>query len=62
MQLQEIRCTSCGKVLTKAIGEIEIPCRRCGTMVHVVVTSRGIMDLNKPFRKMKELDSETVIK
>jgi phage FluMu protein Com len=58
MQLQEIRCTSCGKVLTKAIGEVEIPCRRCGTMVHVIVTTNGIIDLNKPLKYTEE----TVIK
>jgi len=58
MQLQTINCTSCGKLLTKAIGEVELPCGRCGAMVHVVVTTKGVIDLNKPVKNI----NETVIK
>jgi phage FluMu protein Com len=58
MQLQTIKCTKCGKALTRAIGEVEMPCKRCGFMVHVIVTSKGIIDLNKPL----QYTEETVIK
>jgi phage FluMu protein Com len=59
MELQKIRCPSCGNLLLKSFyGEIEIPCDRCKKMVHVIVTSKGIIDLTKPVR----LIDETVIK
>jgi phage FluMu protein Com len=51
MQLQTIKCTNplCdGKVLLEAIGEVKKICPKCGKVTHVVVTSKGIIDLNKP--------------
>jgi len=50
MELQKINCTFCGKLLTTASGEVEMPCRHCGKTVHVVTTKKGIIDLNKPVR------------
>jgi phage FluMu protein Com len=46
--MQTIKCTSCGKVLLEAAsGEIKKICPKCGTVVYVVVTSKGIIDLSK---------------
>lgn len=47
MELQKIKCPSCGKTLLEAYsGEIVKHCPRCGADVHVVVTSKGIIDLS----------------
>jgi predicted RNA-binding Zn-ribbon protein involved in translation (DUF1610 family) len=56
--LQTVKCTSCGKKLTEAIGEVRMPCRKCGKFTHVVITTAGIIDLSK----VKIATTETVIK
>lgn len=46
MELQTIRCTSCGKKLLEAIGEVRKICPKCGFVVHVIITSKGVIDLS----------------
>lgn len=43
--LQTIKCTSCGKTLLEAAGEVKKKCPKCGQTTHVVVTSKGIINL-----------------
>jgi phage FluMu protein Com len=45
--LQTIRCTTCGKVLCEATGEVKKKCPACGKYTHVCITSKGIIDLTK---------------
>lgn len=45
--LQTIKCTSCGKVLLEATGEVRKICPKCKTMVHVVTTSIGIFGMSE---------------
>lgn len=47
MELQKIRCTTCGKLLLEAMGEVKKICPKCGQCIHVVVTSVGIINLHK---------------
>ena len=55
MELQKIKCTSCGKTLLEAYsGEIIKHCPRCGADVHVVVASKGVIDLNRDTIKVTE--------
>jgi len=47
MELQKIKCVSCGKTLCEAIGEVKKICPKCGATTHLVITSMGTIDLNK---------------
>lgn len=44
--MEEIKCTKCGKLLCEANGEVRKICPRCKEVVHVVVTNKGIINLN----------------
>ena len=57
MQLQTIKCTNplCGKTLGEASGEYKRLCPKCGLVTHVVVTTKGIIDLGKVGRREKKL-------
>jgi len=46
MQLQEIRCKNCGKLLLESTGEVKKICPKCKSVTHVIVTSKGIIDLS----------------
>lgn len=46
--MQEIKCPYCGKVLLEANGEVKKHCPKCKEWVHVVVTSKGIINLSTP--------------
>jgi phage FluMu protein Com len=46
MELQTVKCVHCGKTLLEASGEVKKICPKCGQVTHVVVTSKGIIDLN----------------
>ena len=48
LELQIIRCQKCGKVLCEAIGEVKKICPKCKETTHVVVTSKGIINLSTP--------------
>ena len=55
MELQKIKCTSCGKTLLEAYSdEIIKHCPRCGADVHVVVASKGVINLNRDTIKVTE--------
>lgn len=43
--LQAIRCSNCSKILLEATGEVKKICPKCKTENHVVVTSKGIINL-----------------
>lgn len=58
MELQSIRCSKCGKKLTEAIGEVKMPCKKCGSMVHVMATTNGVYNL----LEFCKAENETVIK
>jgi phage FluMu protein Com len=47
MELQKINCPSCKKLLCEANGEIKKVCPRCKTVVHVVTTSKGVIELKR---------------
>jgi len=44
--MQKVKCTTCGKLLCEAMGEVKKICPRCKNVTHVVVTSKGVIDLN----------------
>jgi len=44
--MQEIRCLTCGKLLLEASGEVKKICPKCKTVVHVVATTSGIINLD----------------
>jgi len=44
--MQEIRCSNCGKLLLEATGEVKKICPKCRTVNHVVVTTKGIINLS----------------
>ena len=46
--IEEIRCTTCNKLLCESSGEVKKICPKCKNVTHVVVTSKGIIDLNVP--------------
>jgi phage FluMu protein Com len=52
--MQKVNCTTCGKLLCEAVGEVKKICPRCKNVTHVVVTSKGIIDLNHAKIKTKE--------
>lgn len=43
--MKEVHCTNCGKVLLEANGEVRKKCPKCKEWTHVVVTSKGIINL-----------------
>jgi phage FluMu protein Com len=45
--MQEIYC-ECGKLLLEASGEVKKICPKCRKVIHVVVTSKGIINLSTP--------------
>lgn len=47
MILQVIKCQNCGKTLLEANGEVKKICPKCKSVTHVVVTSKGVIDLSK---------------
>lgn len=47
MELKEIKCSHCGKLLLEATGEVKKKCPNCKMFTHVVVTSLGIINLEK---------------
>jgi phage FluMu protein Com len=48
MVLEIIKCTTCGKTLCEAAGEVKKICPKCKNTTHVVVTSKGIINLSTP--------------
>ncbi len=44
--MQVIKCVHCGKTLCEAGGEVKKICPKCKGITHVVVTSKGIIDLD----------------
>lgn len=44
----QVRCPKCNKFICNAVGEVERDCERCKEIVHVVVTSKGIINLSTP--------------
>ena len=44
--MQLIKCTSCNKTLLEANGEVKKICPNCKNTTHVVVTSKGIINLD----------------
>lgn len=55
MILTQIRCTHCHKLLLEASGEVKKICPNCKKTTHVVVTSCGIVDLEKLNKDKKAL-------
>jgi phage FluMu protein Com len=47
MELKPIKCTHCKKMLLEANGEVKKICPSCKKITHVVVTSVGIINLDK---------------
>lgn len=49
MELQKIKCTNplCQKVLCESSGEVKKICPKCGETTHVVITSKGIINLGE---------------
>jgi phage FluMu protein Com len=47
IELQKVKCVSCGKLLLEAIGEVKKICPKCKAVTHVVVTSKGIINLSQ---------------
>lgn len=45
--MEIIKCTSCGKVLCEASGEVKKICPKCKNVTHVLVTSLGIFDMKE---------------
>lgn len=45
MELRKIKCQNCGKVLCEANGEVKKICPKCKETTHLVVTSKGIINL-----------------
>jgi phage FluMu protein Com len=45
--MQEVRCVKCGKLLCEATGEVKKICPKCKETTHIVVTSQGVINLNK---------------
>lgn len=43
--METVKCLTCGKVLLEAYGEVRKICPKCKTENHVVVTSKGIINL-----------------
>jgi phage FluMu protein Com len=46
MRLTTVKCTYCGKTLCESAGEVKKKCPACGKYTHVVVTSKGIINLD----------------
>ena len=46
--MEVIKCQACGKTLCEANGEVKKICPKCKNVTHVVVTSKGIIDLSTP--------------
>lgn len=46
--MQEVRCPYCNKFICESSGEVKRECERCKKQVHVVVTSKGIINLSTP--------------
>jgi phage FluMu protein Com len=44
--MEIVKCTNCNKVLLEASGEVKKICPKCGQTTHVVVTSKGIINLD----------------
>ena len=45
LDIQSVHCSNCGKLLLEAFGEVKKICPKCKTENHVVVTSKGIINL-----------------
>lgn len=46
--MTEVRCPYCNEFICMASAEVQRDkCERCGKPVHVIVTSKGIIDLSK---------------
>ena len=56
MSLAIIKCQNCGKTLCEANGEVKKICPRCKEITHVVVTSKGIINLSTPGKERVEDD------
>ena len=52
--MQVIKCLTCGKTLCEAAGEIKKICPRCKQITHVVVTSKGVINLSTPGKERVE--------
>jgi phage FluMu protein Com len=46
--VEEVRCPKCNKLLIEASGEVRKICPRCKTIIHIVTTSKGIINLSTP--------------
>lgn len=47
MVLTPVRCVHCNKLLLEAFGEVKKICPNCKKITHIVVTTCGIIDLEK---------------
>jgi phage FluMu protein Com len=46
--LKEVRCPHCNRFVCESSGEVKRDmCEKCGKPIHVVVTTKGIIDLLK---------------
>ena len=45
MKMELVKCTTCGKTLLESSGEVKKICPKCKETTHVVVTSKGIINL-----------------
>lgn len=43
--ITEIRCPNCNKLLLEANGEVKKTCPKCKEIIHIVTTSKGIINL-----------------
>jgi len=48
IEVMPVKCVKCGKLLLEALGEVKKICPKCGATTHVVVTSKGIINLSTP--------------
>jgi len=44
--MQEVRCPYCNTFIIESAGEVRRQCPKCKKKIHLVVTSKGIIDLN----------------
>lgn len=59
--MEIVKCTSCGKVLCEASGEVKKICPKCKAVTHVVVTSIGIFNIGIDLGTGKEKTSFTKV-
>ena len=53
--MQEVRCPNCNKFICESFGEVKRDeCPRCKKPIHVVVTTKGIINLSTPVKERVE--------